>query len=156
MAIAESLRAFLESKGCEYELVPHPKSGSTHESARGAHVPDDHIAKAVVLIDAKSHAMAVIPGSLWLKLDAVNAELDRSFELASERQVDELFQDCAPGAVPPVGLAYGLETFLDEALTTLANVFFEAGDHEHLVHVSGEAFLDLMRGVRRGRFCHDQ
>ena len=156
MAIAESLQAFLAGKGCEYELVLHPRSGSTHESARAAHVDDDHIAKAVILTDAKAHAMAVIPGGRWVKLDALNAELGRVFELASERDVASLFPDCAAGAVPPVGPAYAMETFLDESLTTLANVFFEAGDHEHLVHVRGEAFLELMRGVRRGHFSHDR
>ncbi len=49
---------------------------------------------------------------------------------------------------------YQLETFLDEQLTSLANVYFEAGDHEHLLHISGAAFLTLLKGVRHGHFSH--
>jgi Ala-tRNA(Pro) deacylase len=63
-----------------------------------------------------------------------------------------LFPDCAKGAVPALGAAYGLETFLDEALTSLANVYFEAGDHRHLLRVSGDAFAELLAGARRGHF----
>jgi Ala-tRNA(Pro) deacylase len=44
---------------------------------------------------------------------------------------------------------------MDEALTTLANVYFEAGDHEHLVHTSGDDFKHLLSGVRHGHFSHN-
>jgi Ala-tRNA(Pro) deacylase len=37
----------------------------------------------------------------------------------------------------------------------LANVFFEAGDHKHLVHVTGEAFHLLLKGARHGFFSHN-
>jgi Ala-tRNA(Pro) deacylase len=64
----------------------------------------------------------------------------------------ELLTDCAPGAVPPLGPVYGIETFLDEALTTLSEVYFESGDHQNLVKVSGDDFLMLLAGVRRGHY----
>ena len=35
---------------------------------------------------------------------------------------------------------------------SLANVYFEAGDHENLVHTTGEAFRELLKGARRGHF----
>jgi len=63
-----------------------------------------------------------------------------------------LFDDCEPGAVPPLGPAYGIETLLDESLTSVADVFFEAGDHELLVHLRGEIFQALLRGARRGYY----
>ena len=115
----------------------------------------DHIAKAVIVKDAGGFAMVIIPGSSWLRLEALDEETGRQFRLADEREVDTLFPDCRPGAVPPVGPAYAMETFLDERLTTLANVYFEAGDHEHLLHVGSEAFLALLKGVRRGHFSHE-
>ncbi len=66
-----------------------------------------------------------------------------------------LFEDCETGAIPPLGPAYQIETFLDEALTSLANVYFEAGDHENLVHTSGDNFKKLLSGVRHGNYSHD-
>jgi hypothetical protein len=42
-----------------------------------------------------------------------------------------------------LGPAYGIETCLDQSLTSLAHVYFEAGDHEQLVHMAGDAFRAL-------------
>lgn len=155
MALAETIKSWLSDHHVEYDLVPHHETFSSHATAQTAHVMDDHVAKAVIVKDAKGYAMAVIVGSDWLKLKALQEEADRAFELADEAEVVNLFKDCKPGAIPPLGPAYGLETFLDERLTTLANVFFEAGDHKNLVHVRGEAFHDVLKGVRHGHFSHN-
>ena len=155
MAIAKTLENYLIQHRVKYELVPHPKTYSSRDTAKAAHVADDHIAKAVIVRDEQGYAMVVIPASHWLKLEALQKEADRDFVMASESDATKLFSDCAEGAIPPVGPAYKLETFLDERLTTLANVYFEAGDHEDLVHVSGDAFHVLLKGVRHGHFSHD-
>jgi Ala-tRNA(Pro) deacylase len=155
MAIAKTLESYLLQHEVEYDLVPHPKTYSSRDTAKAAHVADDHIAKAVIVRDEQGYAMVVIPASHWLKLEALQQEADRDFVLAAESDATKLFPDCAEGAIPPLGSAYGLETFLDERLTSLANVYFEAGDHEDLVHVSGDAFHVLLKGVRHGHFSHD-
>lgn len=155
MAIATTLANYLIQHRVEYELVPHPKTYSSRDTAKAAHIADDHIAKAVIVRDEQGCAMIVIPASHWLKLEALQQEADRDFVVAAESDATTLFPDCAVGAIPPMGPAYGLETFLDERLTTLANVYFEAGDHEDLVHVHGDAFHVLLKGVRRGHFSHD-
>ncbi len=79
-------------------------------------------------------------------------ETGRPFELDEESDLAALFPDCAPGAVPPLGQAYEMETYLDDALGSLSSVYFESGDHAHLVRVNAETFADLMRGVRHGHF----
>jgi Ala-tRNA(Pro) deacylase len=152
MSIAARVEGHLREHQVSYELLPHKTTGSTHESATAAHVPEDHIAKAVMVHDGRAHAMAVVPGDTWLHLNALNEETGRSFELDEESELSHLLPDCAPGAVPPLGPVYGIETFVDEALTTLATVYFEAGDHENLVQVSGEDFVKLLPGVRRGHY----
>jgi Ala-tRNA(Pro) deacylase len=152
MAIATRVEEYLKQQGVEYDLLAHRVTGSTRESALAAHVGDDHIAKGVVVRDGSGLAMAVIPGDSWLDMNALNRETGRDFQLDDESDLADLFPDCAEGAVPAIGPAYGLATFLDEALTTLANLYFEAGDHRHLVHVSGETLKRLLPGVRHGHF----
>lgn len=156
MAVAASVKRYLDQQGIAYELVPHPRTASSRESAQAAHVREDHIAKAVILKDEQGYLMAVIPADRWLKLHAVGEALNRPLELATEAETEGLFPDCRLGAIPPLGRFYGLETVLDEALTSLANVYLEAGDHEHLIHVSGEQFHALLSGARRGHFGHDE
>lgn len=156
MAIADTVKTYLEQNGIPVILVPHPKTYSTHDSAQAAHIRDDHIAKAVMVRDEQGFAMAVIPGNHWLKLDALREESGRDFQLADEVAIDTIFKDCKPGAIPPLGPAYNLDTFLDHQLNSLANVYFEAGDHEDLVHVSGENFQRILKGVRHGYFSHNE
>lgn len=154
MSVAATIQSCLSEHKVKYELVPHPRTCSSHETAQVAHIYEDHIAKAVIVEDTQGYAMVVIPASDWLKLHALKEELDRDFHLADESVLSELFGDCQTGAIPPLGPCYKLETFLDEQLTSLANVYFEAGDHEHLLHISGAAFLTLLKGVRHGHFSH--
>ena len=154
MTIAASVVRVLADHGTEYELVPHPKSFSSIESAAEAHVPEDHIAKGVLLMDPAGYVLAVIPASEWVDLRRLKAELGRDLSMAPETVVDRQFSDCDPGAVPPLGEAYGLEMVLDESLTSLSSVYFEGGDHEHLVRLDGDQFNALMSGVRRGHISN--
>ncbi len=156
MAIAETVKNFLAQKSVDYEMVTHSHTGSSHETAEASHVREDHIAKAVIVKDASGYAMIVVPANLYVEMKHVRKELDRELDLVDEDEFSKLFPDCETGAIPPLGPAYQIETFLDEALTSLANVFFEAGDHEHLVHTSGDDFKKLLSGVRHGHFSHEE
>ena len=155
MAIADTVRNYLIQNDVDFEPVPHPKTYSSRETAQATHVREDHIAKAVLLKDQEGYAMVVIPGSNWVNLNALRDDAGRRFDLANEDEVDELFVDCNPGAIPPLGPAYGVKTYLDEQLLSLARVYCEAGDHLHLVEVSGEDFQRLLKGVRHGHYSHD-
>ncbi len=114
--IATRVDQVLRDQGAPYKLIPHRSTGSTHESADAARVRDDHMAKAVIVRDDQGCAMAVIPGDTWLDLAALALETGRTFELDNESDLKSLFPDCESGAVPPLGFAYHLETFMDEVL----------------------------------------
>ncbi len=58
------------------------------------------------------------------------------------------------GALPPVCMAYGMQTFLDDSLARQPDVYFEAGDHEELVHMDRDEFLALMDKAERASFSH--
>jgi len=154
MALPKTVTSLLAQHAVEYELVSHPSTESTRETGQAAHVPDDHIAKAVIVEDGQDPVMVVIPGSHWLKLESLDEELGRRFVLADEPTIVRIFHDCEPGAIPPLGSAYGLETCVDEQLTTLANIYIEAGDHAHLLHLKQDGFQKLIKGARHGLFSH--
>ena len=155
MAVAATVQRFLEQLSVEYDLISHPHTGSSHGTAEAAHVSEDHIAKAVIVKDMAGYAMVVVPASNWVDVEHLRKELNRDLHLATEEELAKLFSDCEAGAVPPLGPAYGVETFLDQALTSLANIYFEAGDHEQLVHMAGDDFRTLLGGVRHGYYSHD-
>ena len=154
MALAERVKTFLELQGVNYQLVSHPRSLSSKQTAAAAHVQEDHIAKAVVYEDEEGLLMVVLPGDQWVKVKSLERELNRALTQVEENRLKDLFPDCVIGAIPPLGNVYGMETVVDEVLNSLANIYFEAGDHEHLVLVKGEDFRRLVSGARHGHFSH--
>lgn len=155
MAIANTVQSFLKQHHVKPHLVPHPHSGSSMETAEQAHVSGDALAKGVVVKTADGvHLMVVLPSDYHVEMAALGKLLGRRVTLATEDELAALFPDCEAGAVPPLGEAYGLQTIWDPntSLGKLDKVFFEAGDHENLVSVSGRRFHELLAHAERGEF----
>ncbi len=152
MGIAITLQQYLSDNGVTYDCVMHKRTGSSIRAADASHVSGDCLAKAVVLRRREGYILAVLPASRQVKLDEVGGWLKQFVGLATEDEVALLFPDCAPGAVPPVAAAYGLRSLVDDSLEARSDVYFEAGDHRTLVHVSGAEFHKLMQKVPHGHF----
>ncbi len=151
MAIAMTFKEYLDQHGVPYEVVSHPRTYSSMRTAEAAHVPGHRLAKSVILEDDDGYVMAIVPSNRQLRLRSVSDQLHRDLRLASEPEIGTLFKDCDVGAIPPVGRAYGLETLVDDTLMREPDLYLEAGDHEELVHVSHDAFMDLLGPVQQGR-----
>lgn len=145
MSMAATLRHYLDERAMPYELVQHPRTLTSTETAEAAGVSGNRLAKPVVIEDEARYMVVVIPASCRLRFTALHQALGRQCGLATEQEVEALFDDCERGAVPAPAQAYGLDVFVDDALLKLDDVYFEAGDHAELVHMSGEAFRTLMR-----------
>lgn len=152
MAMASTLRAYLEERGIHYDLVSHPLTADSMSTAALAHVPGDQLAKSVVLEDERGYLMVVLPSTHRVRLGTLHKSLHRPLGLATERELARLFADCKTGAVPAVGQAYGLETMVEDSFGDCPDVYFEAGDHAALVHLSGREFGRLMEGLPHGQF----
>ncbi|MGP1676667.1 MAG: aminoacyl-tRNA deacylase [Burkholderiales bacterium] len=152
MGIAMKLSDYLKANQVEYEVLNHSHSGNSMQTARASNVPAHCVAKAVVLEDDTHTVMAVLPASRRLQLRELQASSGPALRLATEAELKGLFVDCEPGAVPPVGVVYGMETILDDSLMEQPETYFEAGDHETLVHMKTRDFIDLMKGARHMAF----
>ncbi len=148
MSIAYRVQDYIAAHDLPWDPVAHRISNSCMEAARFANVPPDRLAKAVVLEDRSGYIIAVVPANHRVDLSDLAEKLHRDLSLASERELQELFSDCAPGAVPPVGEAYGIPTVWEESLAEKPDIYFEGGDHHTLVHMSGPHFCELMSSAR--------
>jgi len=144
MAIARTLKSYLDDHHVPYDTVHHAHTETAMDSARSADIPLHQMAKAVVLEDEKGYVVTVLPSNNRLDLEWVNDELERHLELASEPELRGLFSDCATGAVPALSEAYGLDVLWDDHLKPVNDIYIEAGDHENLIHLHGEDFRRLM------------
>ena len=152
MGIAITLRDYLSEKGTEYDVVDHPHALTSLKIAAAAHVPGDRLAKTVVLEDDDGYLLVVVPSTHHVRLGALRKQLNRNLRLAKEFDLAYLFKDCELGAIPPVGKAYGIQTVLAEDLAQQEDIYFEAGDHRELIHLSGSQFLELMGGADQRQF----
>lgn len=154
MGIAITLREYLDSTDVQYDVLPHPHTGSSSETAQACNIPGDQIAKAVILEDENGYLMAVVPATHRIDLGVLHQRLERHIGLATEPDLEDLFMDCEPGAVPPLGQAYGMQVMIDDSLNGLADIYFEAGDHSELIHLKGNDFEVLMKNADHGAFSH--
>lgn len=152
MSIPSRLTNYLQQHGTRYELCRHPHSRSSAETARTAQVPPGQLAKAVVLEDEQGCVVAVLPADKSVMPHEVAQLLGRQqLRLVQERRLGELLDGCEPGAVPPLGMAWGLETVIDDELEQREELYLESGDHEQLLRLSQDQFHALMHGARWGR-----
>ncbi len=156
MAIASKLENYLQQRGVKYKVVTHPHSEYSMETAAKAHVPGDALAKGVLVSDNHGYLLVVIPADYNIELESLYKLLRQEVAIVDEAILGEVFSDCELGAVPPIGMAYGVKTIWDprSSLGKLDDVFFEAGDHQNLVRVSGVQFHELMAPAERGEFSH--
>lgn len=154
MTIAASVENYLTHAGVRYDVIAHQHTSNSTHSAQAAHIPGDRLAKCVMLEDSNGYVMAVLPATHRVDLGALRQRFGREFGLAPEGELAGLFVDCEPGAIPPLGDAYGVDTIVDQSLVGAQDIYFEAGDHCALVRVTGSDFLKLMGDAPRGRISH--
>jgi len=155
MAIAITLKEYLDNSNVEYELIPHEYSHSSSETARLGHVSGDKLAKAVLLEDAYGdYVLAVIPATHRVHFGDVQKELNLRVGLATESELSEVFSDCDLGAIPALAQAYGVPMIVDDSLKSKSDIYFEGGSHTDLVHMDGGEFNHLMSVSRHGKFSH--
>ncbi len=154
MAIARTILQYLTDNEVPFDVLMHPHSASSVETAHSAHVSGEFLAKSVLLEDDLGYVMAVVPAVNRLDLGELHRQLNRRVGLAAEPELAGIFEDCELGALPALGQAYGVTTLVDDQLAEQPDIYFDAGDHEHLVHISGEHFAMLMSEAQFGRFSH--
>jgi len=153
MPISPRLVSYLNEHLASYEVCDHARTDTSAQTARYAHVPPRHLAKSVILEDEQGCVMAVVPADQRVQIGEVARLLGRhDLHLSDEERVKMLFHDCAPGAVPAFGMAWGMETIVDQSLQSVPEVYIEAGDHEQLIKLRGEDFNTLMRDARHAQF----
>lgn len=154
MTISLALLEYLEWEGVDYELVPHPFVAGSQYTAQQAHISGEQLAKCVVVEDNSGYLMTVLPATHHVDLSKLKDITHRELHFASEKELNELFDDCSKGAIPPLPEAFGYKGLMDKSLDACDDVYLEAGDHTELVHLSGDDFKYLMANTDKANFSH--
>lgn len=152
MGIAKRLEEFLYASGRPYEVRPHPPSDYSAQTARRSHIPLEQLAKPVLLADEYGYVLALVSADRRIDVERLGAHLHRELELATEAEIDSLFRDCEPGALPALGTPWDIPTVYDDSLRGLRDVYFEAGGHGEVVWMRGLDLLELLGSALHGSF----
>lgn len=157
MGVATTLEKFLKDKHVPFTLIEHEYAEGSYNTAKAAKIDDHCLAKAVLLRDEDFHyTLCVLPTHNKILRHTLNQIFDRHLELVDEEELQKIFADCAPGAIPALGNAYGLDVIWDEELLDQQELYIEAGDHIHLIKIPTAIFADLLANAMHDHFSIDR
>jgi len=145
---AQKLKQMLDQKQIKYISINHSPAYTARETAASTFVPRREFAKTIIVDLDGDKAMAVLSASRHVDIVALR-QLAQASEarLASEDEFRELFPDCEVGAMPPFGSLYGMRVYVDEMVTEVDDLCFNAGSHEQIIRMDCRDFLALERPV---------
>jgi Ala-tRNA(Pro) deacylase len=89
--------------------------------------------------------MALIPSGDSLRTEFLKEILEcESIGLAETEELSELFPDCEPHAVPPLGMLHGMRVFASDELARSRCLAFHAGSRSRVVEISWRDYFRLV------------
>jgi Ala-tRNA(Pro) deacylase len=130
MAVSPLIQEFLRRADVAYSVVPHPRAFTAAEEAAVTAVPKANWAKVVTCFADGEPVQAVVPASCHVDLaQLARVTGKKNTRLASEDELDWLYPDCEPGAMPPLGPLYRQLVFVDAMLAAEDEIVFNAGSY---------------------------
>lgn len=149
-----TLKDYLDNNDFSYKLIEHLPASSSIKTEKNQQVTNDKVAKPILLGDDDSYLLAVIPASHRLDIDRLNQIMARGLVIMSRQEQEIAFNDCESGFIPPTGELYGVDTIVDPALLDKDDIYFESGDHNQMVHMSGDDFRRLLEHADKHTISH--
>ena len=137
---------YLEKQGVEYVMREHRSTFTAQQMAAEEHVPGMTVAKPVVVRADNKFYMCVLPACYKIDFDLLKEQIGaRQVELADEKELAQIFGDCALGAEPPFGNLYQLETIMDQSLEDDDEIVFQSGTHEQAIRIAMDDYKKLVQ-----------
>jgi len=148
MAVTQLVQEFLRQSNVGYSVFPHMPAYSAQEEAAVTHISGRDWAKPVVFFADGEPIQAVVPADLVVDIDQLLALTGAErIRLATEEELAELYPDCEPGAMPPLGPLYNQSVFVDIALAAEPQVVFNGGTHGDAVCMRYDDYASIARPV---------
>ncbi|MDX1621649.1 MAG: YbaK/EbsC family protein, partial [Nitriliruptorales bacterium] len=126
----------LKERGIDFEVLQHEPTNTSLAEAHVLGVPEDQVAKTVVLDVRTGHAFAVLQADCQLDLDKVRAAINsRHVELATEDEIERDYPEFELGAIPPLGQLVHTPLIVDEKVIDHDEIIFAAGSQAESVRM---------------------
>jgi Ala-tRNA(Pro) deacylase len=142
---SKKLKEYLDKNEIQYITITHSLAYTAQKVAAAAHISGWEIAKTVIVKADGKMAMAVLPASTLINMDALKTVTGtENVELASEKEFSSLFPECETGAMPPFGNLYGMDVYVSSTLAQEDYIAFNAGTHTEVIKMSFKDFNRLV------------
>jgi len=146
MTCRDRLERVFTQKEVPYRVATHTPAYTAQDVATVEHISGYDVAKVVLAVADERLVMLVLPAPYRVDLELLRAGLRASTaRLAEEREFADVFDDCETGAMPPFGNLYGLEVYVDPALSAHREMTFNAGSHRETLTIAYADFVRLAR-----------
>ena len=146
MATATWIRNLLEQRGVAFEEMHHREVFTAQEVAQDEHVSGHRVAKVVVVIADGRPIELVIPASRRVILEKVQQMLGaRQVMLASEAEMDRIFNDVETGAIPALRHWEEVEVIMDETMRTDGEIVLMGGTHQDTVQLKFNDWYEMVQ-----------
>jgi Ala-tRNA(Pro) deacylase len=136
---------FLDKSKVKYKATKHEPAFTAQQMAAVIHESGKYVAKPVIVKADGQYLMCVLPACYKIDLKALKNQLKaRKVELAEEKEIGKIFDDCELGAEPPFGNLYDMSTIIDKALEKDEHITFQGGTHEKAIRMSMEDYRKLI------------
>ncbi len=135
----------MNSHDVTYKTISHPRAYTASQCAQAAHIKGNYFAKSIVVkLDGK-FVLVAIPANMRLDLNLLEKETHaKHAEIAKEFEFQDKFKECEIGAIPLFGELYGMDVYLADSLAHKEWLVFNAGNHNQLLKIKSEDFLNLV------------
>jgi len=146
MATATWIKSVLGRRGVAYEELRHRVAFTAQEVAQSEHVSGHCLAKVVIVLADGRPVELILPASRRVLLERVGKLLGAvEVRLASEAEMERIFSDCEPGAIPPLRHWTDVAVLMDASLSNARQLVFQAGTHEDAIRLSFQDWLSLVK-----------
>jgi Ala-tRNA(Pro) deacylase len=146
MAIPAKLKKYLDSNKVKYKALKHKLAYTAQEIAAAQEVPGKQVIKSVLVKTDKNFVLAVLPAIHLIDLKKMKAVLKcKSLKIATEKDIEKAIPDYKPGAMPPFGNLFGLDTVSDKILREDVEIVFNGGTHTDTVKMKYSDFEKLAK-----------
>ena len=143
-----SVADYLDRHQYTYHSYNHPPADRALDIAEVARVPDNQLAKTVILNADGELIMAVLPANQLVDRERLRRAVGAiHLRLASEEEFRDRFPQCETGGEPPLGKLYGMPVYLDDMLARQDWIAFNAGTHTEIIKMDMATFREMNEPV---------
>jgi Ala-tRNA(Pro) deacylase len=146
MATATWIKDMLEQRGVAFEETHHREAFTSQEVAQSEHISGHRLAKVVAVVADGQLIELVLPASRRVALEKVRHMLGADqVRLASEAEMDRVFDDVETGAIPALRHWRGIEVIMDEAMRTSKPIVLQAGTHQDTISLDFDEWYRMVQ-----------